>query len=356
MNIPGLYQKRGVWYYQPQQVNGVRPKAVSLRTRDDRTALRRYEKLKREAISEIKKGKLKLEVEVYLREQAEHGRHTAETSRSTREALERLIEFLGPAAEVSDSDAALARLVAFQKFLLKTQKPVTNYRFFGRISGFYTWAVRKELITSNPVKRMEFAKRFSTKCEDYCTKEERDRLVTDVPRQDVALILWLGFFAGMRTNEIVEARTNWIDLQAGVISVRATDTFTPKGKRHRRIQMSGRLREFLAGYMARWPELPGAEKQDYLLRPDKRPGKKRRGAKQVWRYRVDLRAGFNKWTQACDLGWVTRHTMRHTFGTLHALSGTPMHIIARELGDSIEITYQNYVGYTRHNTHADAAD
>jgi len=40
MKIPGLSQKRGWWYYQSPQVDGIRPARVALRTQDKATAVR----------------------------------------------------------------------------------------------------------------------------------------------------------------------------------------------------------------------------------------------------------------------------------------------------------------------------
>jgi integrase len=50
------------------------------------------------------------------------------------------------------------------------------------------------------------------------------------------------------------------------------------------------------------------------------------------------------------------HTMRHTFGTLHALAGTPLSTIARELGDQLRVVEKTYIGYTKSDSHSAAAD
>jgi integrase len=117
------------------------------------------------------------------------------------------------------------------------------------------------------------------------------------------------------------------------------------------VRLSPRLAAFLSGYGLREP---------YLLRPDKLPGKKithRKGERtKAWRYRYDPRRPFKDHVRACGLGWVSFHTMRHTFATLHALAGTPLTTIARELGDDERTTYHNYVGHSRSTSHAAAID
>jgi integrase len=189
------------------------------------------------------------------------------------------------------------------------------------------------------------------------------------------LILWLGFFAGLRRREIDQARRDWVDLEAGVIQVRVTDTFSPKSKRGvRTIRLSPRLAEFLRGYLERPPErprrlrkadgetrelivLPAAHPGDYLVRPDRLPGKKvKTRGKRANRYRFDARRPFNDHVQSIGLGWVGFHTMRHTWATLHALAGTPLTTLAKELGEEAATCFEHYVGYQREGGHAGAVD
>jgi len=198
-----------------------------------------------------------------------------------------------------------------------------------------------------------------TRAEEYCRKAERDRLIETLPenRPDLALVFWLGFFAGLRIREITQARTRWIDLEQGLISVQNSETWTTKDKAHRRIKMSARLQAFLRDYMELWPELKGADSSDFLLRPDKKQGKKCKGRnKRAWRLRYDPRKPFKKHVTEQGLEWVSFHTMRHTWATLHAIAGTPLTTIARELGDDPKTTFDSYIGYTRHNEHSSATD
>lgn len=355
MKIIGLYKKRGIWYYQPAQVKGIRPKAVSLRTRDDQIALQRFEALSRADSAVMRGGSLKLEIMRYVAYQLDNGYHSSATSRSTEEALKRLADFLGEGREINGIQTE--DLVRFQQALQKTQVAGTTKALLGRVSGFFTWAVAEGLCRTNPAKALKLPKSIKTRAEDYLTRDERERLMAEIPRLDLALVLWLGFFAGLRIREITEARVNWIDLREGVITVRNTDTFTSKDKSHRRIRMSSRLQGFLTSYLEQWPTLPGAGDTDFLLRPDKRVGKKVRDRKlRAWRYRYDPRKPFKKFVTSRGLGWVDFHSMRHTWATLHAISGTPLTTIARELGDDPGTTFRHYVGYTRGNDHSSVTD
>jgi hypothetical protein len=48
--------------------------------------------------------------------------------------------------------------------------------------------------------------------------------------------------------------------------------------------------------------------------------------------------------------------MWHTWATLHALAGTPMTTIAKELGEEAETVFRHYVGYQRESSHSAAVD
>lgn len=356
MKIRGLYEKRGWWYYRPPQVKGVRPPAVALRTRDRAEAIRLYEQLHRQTSRVHKGGKLQLEISRYLRSRLERGLHTEQTSRDTGYTLAKMHQFVGPGKMIGDCTTAV--LQDWFAHLAKTNASTSLNSYRGAVSGFFSWAQKEGMIEENPAKALVLPKSVATRAEKYCTREERDKLVAEpLDREDIALILWLGFFAGMRIGEIVEARTDWIDLHGGVVHVRNTDTFTAKGKRARVVRMSTRLRGFLEGYMERWPDLPGAGERDYLLRPDKAAGKKRKSRTarpNKWRY--DARLPMKRHVAARGLPWVSFHVMRHTFGTLHAMADTPLATIAREMGDDYKTTYDNYVGYSRHGGHSDVTD
>jgi len=354
--IKGLYEKRGWWYYQAPMVKGYRAKAIALGTQDRSEALRIFEQLRRRDSMELRAGNLRVEVARYLEDRLKGGFHTANTSRETARSLAKMIEAIGPAKsldQVSRED-----LQAWQQ-TMNGLSAATVKSVMGRSSAFFAWAIDQGLILENPCRGIKLPRLIPTRAERYCTKAERDKLLAEVPagRSDLALILWLGFFAGLRIGEIVEARVRWVDLDAGLITVENTETWTTKDKAHRRIRVSTRLATFLSEYLEQWETLPGARDRDFLLRPDKAPGKKvKTRAKQANRWRYDARRPFKRHVETCGLDWVSFHTLRHTFATLHALAGTPLTTIAREMGDDAETTFRNYVGYTRESGHSDNLD
>lgn len=355
MKLKGLYQKTDskIYYYQPPMSKGVRPKPISLGTKDPEEAVALYYSVAAQMEEQFKRGALRMEVARFIQEKRAAREHSEATADHTTRVFAQVLKILG---NYSVEIYSLDHMIRLRDTWIKRGlAPASLHSYFGRVGAFFSWAVAEKLTKANPVAELSLPKEITTRSELYCSKEERDRLIATAPpeRLDLQLCLWLGFFAGLRKREIIEARRDWVDLDGGVLTVRPTDTYDLKGKKARRIRMSPRLREFLTRYLEETDFGEGV----YLLRPDRLPGRKQktRGQK-AWRYRWDPRAPFEAHAAAQKLPWVSFHVMRHTFGTLHALAGTPLTTIAKELGDDYKTTYETYIGYTRHDTHSAATD
>lgn len=350
MKLRGLYRKSdtSIYYYQPSMVKGIRPKPISLETKDEKEAVQKYHAVAIESAREFASGSVRMEAARFLEIRKKEGGHTERTSQESEMVIDAFLDCIGN-APISAIDCG--HVQRFKNTLTaRSLSPATVRSQLGRLSAFFTWAVRDGLIEKNPVHGVDLPRTLATRSERYCTKEEREKLLQTLPddRPDLALVFHVGFFAGLRKQEIIEARRDWVDLEAGVLTVRNTDSFTSKDKQHRLIRMSPRLVDFLTSYLDAL-DPADAMVSGYLLRPDK-------AGRKAWRYRFDPRNSFKSHCRDQGLGWVTFHTMRHTFATLHALARTPLTTIARELGDDPETTFRNYVGYTRHGDHAAAID
>lgn len=376
MKLRGLYRKTdsGIFYYQPPMAKGVRPKPISLGTKIEEEAVEAYYALLADVNVAFKKGTLRMEGARFIAEKRNEKVHRSSSSTETERVLNATIDLLGNREVSSYTHEDIRRL--HKVWLGKNLSPATIAAYLARLRGFFSWAVSERLCRANPVTGIKMPRDLPTRSERYCTKEERDRLIATLPpdRQDLALVMWLGFFSGLRRREIDQARRDWVDLEAGVLQVKSTPTFTPKSTRGvRTIRLSPRLRAFLAAYLeapvrprkkghgkdvAPAPiPLPALRPEDYLVRPDKKPGRKvkTRGKKEN-RYRFDARRPLEQHVAAQGLPWVSFHTMRHTWATLHALAGTPLTTLAKELGEEAETVFRHYVGYQRESSHSSAVD
>jgi integrase len=376
MKISGLYRKTdsGIWYYQPPMAKGVRPKPVSLGTKIEAEAVEAYYSILADANAAFRRGSLRMEGARFINERRNEKVHRPTSSAETERVIGAVVDLLGN-REVSDYSHDDMRKL-HRTWLARDLSPATIAAYFARLRAFFSWAVSERLCKTNPIAGIQMPRDLPTRSEKYCSKEERDRLIASVPadRQDLALVMMLGFFAGLRRREIDQARRDWIDIEAGVLTVRRTATFAPKSTRgSRTIRLSPRLTAFLADYLAAPMRprkrgqgketapapvpLPPLAPSDYLVRPDKKPGRKIKTRGKVEnRYRFDARRPLEKHTSNNGLQWVSFHVMRHTWATLHALAGTPMTTLAKELGEEAETVFRHYVGYQRESSHSSAVD
>jgi integrase len=376
MKLKGLYRKTdsGVWYYQPPMAKGVRPKPMSLRTKVESEAVEAYYALLADARAAFRRGSLRMEGARFVADRRAEKVHRSTSSAETERILGAAIDLIGN-REVADYGVEDMRRL-HRAWLARDLSPATIAAYFARLRAFFSWAVAEGLCKANPVADIQMPRDLPTRSEKYCTKEERDQLIATVPpdRQDLALVMMLGFFAGLRRREIDQARRDWIDLDAGVLTVRRTETFAAKSTRgHRTIRLSPRLAAFLADYFAAPVRprkrghgkatapppapLPPLQPHDFLVRPDRPMGRKTKTrGKQENRYRFDARRPLEQHVAEQGLPWVSFHTMRHTWATLHALAGTPMTTLAKELGEEAETVFRHYVGYQRESSHSAAID
>lgn len=193
------------------------------------------------------------------------------------------------------------------------------------VRAFFGWCVRKGIVAVNPIKRVVTARVTLQTRNRFCTPQERDFLIAHAPDDSLRFVLYCGFHAGMRRNEIVEARPEWFDLDAGLLHLAATDTFTPKTRKPRTIPLSTAFLEFLRGYGLRSP---------FMLHPESTHGR------SIYRY--DFRRPFTIYVRSVEMDWVKPHLMRRTFASILASRDVSIHKVAAWLGDSVLTTERHY--------------
>lgn len=166
----------------------------------------------------------------------------------------------------------------------------------------------------------------------------RDKLIANCKREDLRFALFCGFHAGMRKQEIIEARPDWFNLKAGSIHVRKTDTFRPKDREDRHIPMTKAFKAFLKKYGLRSP---------FMLHPEVSHGESR--------YRWDFRRPWADYVAQHKCPRVTPHVARHTFASLLASVGVSIYKIAQWLGDDVRVVQKHYAKLLPKNADIEAA-
>ncbi len=140
--------------------------------------------------------------------------------------------------------------------------------------------------------------------------------------------LLCGFDAGLRRNEISEARVEWFDLENNLLHVAEHENFVPKDRDNRTIPLTDRFATFLKTYLA------GRQNGQYVLAPEKT-------VKGESKYRYDTGKRVRSHFIRCKVN-SSFHDMRRSFGSNRASAGTSIYKIAKWLGDTIVVVERSY--------------
>jgi integrase len=151
-----------------------------------------------------------------------------------------------------------------------------------------------------------------------------DTLIAECRDDALRFVLFCGFHAGMRKEEVIEARPEWFDLASGHVHIGPTPTWIPKDRERRSVPLSPSFRLFLAGY-----GLPSP----YMLAPKVKRGRAR--------YRYDFRRPFQAHLKACGVR-CTFHDARRTFASLLVSAGVSIYKVAKYLGDGVGVVEKHY--------------
>jgi integrase len=211
----------------------------------------------------------------------------------------------------------------------------TVHRYMRYLRALLFWLVERQVITGNPAASLRLPVVRQTRREMFCTREQRDHLLACAEgegQRDIRFVLMAGFYLGLRINEIVNCRWGWFQGAGGLghcVVSGEVDGFATKSRKSRTVPLHPVFQSYLQ-------ELKQGGMSDFVVRPEKVQGKQ-------W-LRWDPRVPFNAVCAAAGLEWVTPHVMRHTFGSLHAMAGTPEIKIRRWMGITQATLDRHYSG------------
>jgi integrase len=343
--IKGLYKKRGWWYFSRMR-GGVR-KTIALETRDEEEAMHKALDLTN-APDLALGGTLEGEIESFIAfklARNEFSRFSAENKSLT---LKRFARWVGRTQIPSIKTGDLQRFYSEERNRV-TESTAQGYMMCLR--SFFGWLKNeRKIIATNPATDISMGRwDYGTKTE-YCQPELRDALLEGwrkIPigimskeqARMIGFIMHAGFEAGLRRNEIVEARPSWFLIKGRSLRVQKTETFRPKDREARAIPLTDVFIAFLEKY-----PMDGT----WCIAPEIQRGKSR--------YRYDFIRPFHIFLEFMgnelekDLSWVTPHVMRHTFGSLLAIAGESLAKISEWMGDDPRVTDRHYLHFKEGDT------
>jgi integrase len=325
----GLYLRGNVYWFAIQR-NGKRH-FITLETSDPAEAVRRAEMM-RDHIDIESGAPIKAEIDRFIAHKQRQQEYTRSSAVTKRNKLLLFADALPPGATAAT--VTTRQVQRFYDQALERTQDTTALGYVMAIRAFFRWAVETARIARrNPVKDVKLARTIGRARKDFCTYDLRDRLIREAPTDELRFILFCGFHAGLRFQEIVEARPFWFDLESCYLHLRKTTTMNFKDREERSIPLTIHFQTFLKSYGLRDP---------FMLRPEVPHGK--------WLYRYDFRASFTKYMRAQGCDWVTPHTMRHTFASLLVSAGESIYKVAVWLGDEVG-TVQKHYGHLTPDNH-----
>jgi integrase len=265
---------------------------------------------------------LQQEVEAFLAHKTRQNEYSPASVESKKYALLEFGQFTGKRRVADISTADIDR---FYRDLQRRVTESTAQGYITTIRSFFNRLVESREIRHNPVEGLKLARLDRKGRLLFCTPDVRDKLIANAPDDEMKFILYCGFHAGLRKNEIIEACPEWFDLERCSIHVRATETFRPKDREARTIPLTREFQKFLRRYGMLSP---------FMLRPDVAHGQAR--------YRYDFRRPWNDFMEGQSCDWITPHVMRHTFASLLASKGVSIYKIALWLGDDVRVVQKHY--------------
>ena len=274
---------------------------------------------------------LKREIKDYVEHQFRNGRFTAKSHEN------RLAVLLKWAAQIDCTELHQVTTDVIQEWYewltsgeesALTESTAQSYVMM--IKGFCRHLVDQNKLRENPADKVKMAAKPPPAKRNFCDHALVKKLLKNAKDNDLNFILYCGFHAGLRKEEIIEARPGWFDLEAKLLHLQRSDTWQPKDKEDRTIPLTKEFHQFLVTKMAKDSELPGP----FVLEPTVTKGKAQ--------YRYDFRKPFSEYMEAQGCSWVTPHIMRHTFASLLASRSVSIFKIAKWLGDGVEVTQKYY--------------
>ena len=347
--VKGIYL-RGKTYWFAKMIASKR-NFVSLETSDLSEAIRRAQDLRDNPV--LESGDMVAHaVDRYIGFCVKSGEWSLSTERSKGYVLKKWAEYCG---RVTPSQIRTEAIRAWHAARLEGKRgrkvvEVTAYGNLMTLQGFFHWAKDTErLCASNPVKPLTDRKATTRiRCpdvvarKDFCPPSLRDRLIEECPREDLKFVLFCGFHAGLRFNEIVEARRFWFDLDRGLLHLRKHEGIRFKDREERTVPLTAGFKKYLSTYT--WPDSP----QGYMLHPDIEARRKNI-------YRWDFGLPFRTYMESQKCEWVTPHIMRHTFASLLASAGVSIFKIAHWMGDEVRVVEKHYAKLVPNDSEIDRA-
>ena len=201
------------------------------------------------------------------------------------------------------------------------------YRF--QYEKFYAWLIDQKRARHNPARDVRFKIEARSTRKNWVRLAQLNEIIDNCSDLELKYILFCGFHAGLRKEEVIMSRPEWFDFETGeygVMHVTFAPDWQPKDSTERTVPLSPEFRKFLdEQYYSPGP---------YMIAPKKMKG-------EAERYRHDFRTKFETFVAKQKVDF-TFHDTRRSFASNLVSAGVSIYKVAKWLGDDVEVVQRTY--------------
>jgi integrase len=333
--VKGLYNMPGSKYFWYRWTQDGKRRAVSLKTDDLSEAIKKVKEIRAGALfarweraAPLATPASKL-VEDYLTAAQKRGKKPmrAETAKRVRYIIEKFvvereIQHVGQITQGEISEW-LARKKA------GGVSADTLWTYAVNLRTFLRYLVKSKLARADLLSDFQVPDKGAHGRKNWLKWKDVTRVIGEAQDDDLCFVLYAGFHAGLRKNEICHARVGWFDLEAGSIHVQndPKSGFILKDRENRSIPLTKAFKDFLTDF------LRDRDVKEYVIRPAKEQA--------AWRYRYDFNRVFKSHMKRCGVT-CSIHDMRRSFASNYVSHGESIYIVAGWLGDGVQVVERSY--------------
>ena len=206
----------------------------------------------------------------------------------------------------------------------------TVHKYARTLKTFVKYLVSTKLVGKNLLDDFDVPEPGAVGRKNWLKVKEVQRVIGEVKDDDtLRFVLFSGFHAGLRKNEIANAKVGWFDLEAKLVHIQndPKSGFILKDKDNRSVPLTNNFSQFLHGFLA------NRKRNDYAIAPAKSQG--------TWRYRYDFSRAWKTHMKRCGVT-CTIHDSRRSFASNLVSAGESIYIVARWLGDGVQVVERSY--------------
>jgi site-specific recombinase XerD len=232
-------------FYQLVYYKDGRRKSISTKTKSKTEAYRFFSKFQYQLYQPVKEIK-----SIRLFDfRNEYLSHVAQTkSKSYRNSIVlSFSQFSGSVGNILLNDIS-TRIV--DQFISKvySNSPYAARLYYATLKAAFSKAVQWNYLNENPFKKIKTPK-LPKSFPVFISETELIKILNNTKTQLLKDIFTTAFYTGMRLNEILNMKWNWIDFKQNIITVKNSEEFKTKNKRERIIPIHNKVHSILKNHL-----------------------------------------------------------------------------------------------------------